>query len=262
MKEKIDLQKLTADLKEKYPDAGITSVDVDTNSGKATFLLSPNKKNLAVLEKPGMAVQNRAYGSTITRDALTRQSLHLLNPTSPYEMDAKTLFKKADEYYYTDPLLGSVVNTLASMSMKGFELDIDDKNVQSFYETWCFDVNFAQVLEWIFLDFFKIGHVTTYKVLAKYEPRVSYLSPAPGQKIKSNYDPSEVERLQKLHAKFEEDRLFEIANVLGKAKERGATNTELRNIELAAKKNIWSKGHLPVAFTVLNPQLVTIDCNW
>jgi len=261
MKEKIDLQKLTADLKEKYPDAGITSVDVDTNSGKATFLLSPNKKNLAVLEKPGMAVQNRTYGSTITRDALTRQSLHLMSPTSPYEMDAKALFKKADEYYYTDPLLGSVVNTLASMSMKGFENDCDDVNIREFFNVWCFDVNFSQVLEWIFLDFFKIGHVTTYKVLAKYEPRVSYLSPAPGQKIKSNYDTSEIERLQKLHAKFEEDRLVEIANVLGKAKECGATNTELRNIELAAKKNIWSKGHLPVAFTVLNPQLVTIDGN-
>ena len=264
MKDKIDLQKLTADLKEKYPDAGITSVDVDTNSGKATFLLSPNKKNLAVLEKPGMAIQQRvhqAHGSTITRDALTRQSLHLMSPTSPYEMDAKSLFKKADEYYYTDPLLGSVVNTLSSMSMKGFELDIDDKNIKSFYETWCFDVNFAQVLEWIFLDFFKIGHVTTYKVLAKYEPRVSYLSPAPGQKIKADHDGSELDRINKLHAKYEEDRINEIAGLLTKAKETGATQTELKNIELAAKKNIWSKGHLPVAFTVLNPQLVTIDGN-
>jgi hypothetical protein len=104
------------------------------------------------------------------------------------------------------------------MACKGFENDIDDVNIKQFYDTWTFDVGFEEVLEWIYLDFFKTGHVTTYKVLSKYEPRVSYLSPIPGTKPKS----------------------------------KKAT---------AAKKKIWSKGHLPISYTVLNPLLVTIDGN-
>jgi len=60
-------------------------------------------------------------------------------------------------------------------------------------------------------------------VLAKYEPRVSHLSPIPGQKTK--------------------------------------TTKKTAGLEHAAKKNIWSKGHLPVSYTVLNPALVTIDGN-
>jgi hypothetical protein len=64
-----------------------------------------------------------------------------------------------------------------------------------------------------------VGHVTTYKVLAKYEPKVSYLSPVPGQKPK------------------------------------------IVKKEAGAKKGIWSKGFLPVAYTVLNPALVSINGN-
>jgi len=242
----IDTKKLTADLKEKYPNAGIRSVEIDESTGRSTFLLEPNKRNLAVLDKPGMAIKPRVYSesaATISRDFMSRQNLDLSMSKSPYEEEAKELFRKADEYYYTIPLLGSVTNVLASLAMKGFENDIDDENIKNFYDSWAFDVDFNQVLEWIFLDFFKIGHVTTYKVLAKYEPRVSHLSPAPGQKSPTNKKSAsyqkELARIKKLHEDYEKEY----------------------NKEEGAKKNIWSKGHLPVAYTVLNPQLVEISGN-
>jgi hypothetical protein len=242
----IDTKKLTADLKEKYPNAGIRSVEIDESTGRSTFLLEPNKRNLAVLDKPGMAIKPRVFSesaATISRDFMSRQNLDLSMSKSPYEEEAKELFRKADEYYYTIPLLGSVTNVLASLAMKGFENDIDDENIKNFYDSWAFDVDFNQVLEWIFLDFFKIGHVTTYKVLAKYEPRVSHLSPAPGQKSPTNKKSAsyqkELARIKKLHEDYEKDY----------------------NKEEGAKKNIWSKGHLPVSYTVLNPQLVEISGN-
>ena len=67
---------------------------------------------------------------------------------------------------------------------KGFEHDVDDPDVKNFYDTWALDTNFEEVLEWIFLEFFRSGNVYTYKAIAKYEPRVSNISPAPGQKPK------------------------------------------------------------------------------
>lgn len=264
-----DTSKLTADLQTRYPNAGIKAIEVDNTTGKSTFVLEPNKQNLAFLEKPGMAIKPHVYrgaekASTINRDFISRQTLDLGLAKSPYTEDPKALYKQADEFYYTDPLIGSVTNILASLAMKGFENDIDDDNIKQFYDTWTFDVNFDELLEWIFLDFFKIGHVTTYKVLAKYEPRVSHLSPVPGQKTKKPGKKSakaEADRLYKLHAAYEEDKQTLIKRIVSEAKAQGYGIKELARIEQAAKKNIWSKGHLPVSYTVLNPQLVNIEGN-
>jgi len=206
------MQKVTAELKEKYPEIGLHAIEVDDKSGKATFYMEPTKKTLAHLPPEKAA--------TITRDPIDRQVLDLIKK-DPYTEDYKESFSRAIKYYYTEPEVGSVVNLLTNLAQKGFENDIDDDNIRSFYDLWAFDVKLTEILEWIFLDFFKVGHVTTYKAIAKYEPRVSYLSPVPGQKIKSP------------------------------KKSTGQ--------ESGAKKNIWSKGHMPIAYTVLNPLLVTVD---
>lgn len=217
------LNKVVADLQKRYPDAGIKSVEVDESKGTSTFYIQPNDKHLAFLKD---AVRPRIYSenaTTITRDTLTRSLLDLSSSKSIIDEDPKELFKKAIRYYYEEPLVGTVVNLLSSIAAKGFENDIDDPTIKNFYDTWVFDVNFEEVLEWIFLDFFKISHVTTYKYIAKYEPRVSTISPIAGKKPKS------------------------VKSSVYK--------------EYAAKKKIWSKGHLPIGYTVLNPLLVNIEGN-
>lgn len=217
------MDQITSTLQQSFPDVGIQSVEVNEETGQSTFYLQPTKKTLAFLEEGGVTprvFRGRERAATITRDYVQRSNLDL-SKADPYEEEPITSFQRAIKYYYTNPLVGSSINVLASLAGKGFENDIDDEQIKAWYDTWTFDVNFSQILEWIFLDFFKVGHVTTYKVLAKYEPRVSYLSPIPGQKTAKT-------------AKGKED---------------------------AAAKKIWSKGHLPVAYTVLNPTLVNITGN-
>lgn len=225
-----NIEEVTATLKEKYPDIGIKSIEVDNTKGTSTFFLEPTNKTLAFLDNnskggPGIVPRYRTRGSTITRDAISRSVLDLGLTKDAYDEDPKNLYQKAMRYYYTDPHVGTTTNLLSSLATKGFSLDIDDENIKNFYESWAFDVNLPQIVDWIMLDFFKIGHVTTYKVIANYEPKVSNLSNVPGKKPKNSN------------------------KAKGDLKESGA------------KKNIWSKGHLPVAYTVLNPLLVTIDGN-
>lgn len=228
--EETTLQKVTATLKKDFPEIGIRNIEVDEKTGKSTFYLDPTKKALAFLDQGAVVPrQFREKAATITRDAMDRTFTDLAK-RDPYDETPEELFKRADRYYYTDPLVGTVINILAALATKGFENDIDDENIKQFYDTWCFDVNMAEMLEWLYLDFFKIGHVTTYKVLSKYEPRVSYLSPVPGQKLKKP------------------------------TKKSKATGEKLRKAA-AAKKNIWSKGHLPISYTVLNPLLVNVTGN-
>lgn len=222
------LEKVTNTLKEKYPDIGIKSIEVNPNKGTSTFYLEPNNKTLAFLDQdskvgPGVIPKLRAKGSTITRDSITRSVLDLGLKKDAYDEDPKKCYERAIRYYYTDPIIGSATNLLASLATKGFSLDVDDENIKNFFEAWAFDVNLTQIIDWIMLDFFKVGHVTTYKVIAAYEPKISNLSTVPGKKPKAK-------------------------------KAQG-------DLETAAKKNIWSKGHLPVSYTVLNPLLVVIDGN-
>jgi hypothetical protein len=255
------IKNVTASLQEKYPEVGIRKIEV-SEDGTSSFYLDPTKKSLAFLDKGKAMVPHifRESAATVTRDAINRATLDLAVSKDPYTDTAENLFKRADKYYYTDPLVGTVVNILANLSAKGFENDIDDHNVKQFYDTWAFDVNLIEVLEWIFLDFFKIGHVTTYKVLAKYEPRVSYLSPIPGKKLSKPTNKSKAtgKKLREL-AEHEVEKVLQAFRE--QAKELGKTDEEIIELEIAAKKNIWSKGHLPVAYTVLNPQLVNVTGN-
>lgn len=218
------INKVTADLQKKYPEVGIKAISVDEKSGQSTFFLDPKPRTLAFLERGAVVPKEfKDKAAVISRDTIDRTFLDL-SRKDPLQQTAQEQFENAINYYKTVPELGATINLLAGLSAKGFEHDIDDENIKNFFDVWAFDVKFHELVDWIYLDFFKYGHVTTYKVLAKYEPRVSHLSPIPGQKIKTG-------------------------------KKQKATG------ESGAKKNIWSKGHLPVSYTVLNPLLVNIEGN-
>jgi len=256
------LMDITASLQEKYPDVGIRKIEMHED-GTSSYYLDPTKKTLAFLDKGRAAVprifRGKETAATITRDAIDRSSLDLAQK-DPYEETAQNLFKRADRYYYTDPVVGTVVNLLANLAAKGFEHDIDDANIKQFYDAWAFDVNLVEVLEWIFLEFFKTGHVITYKVLAAYEPRVSYLSPIPGKKLSKPTKKSKATgKMLQEAAQHEIEILLQAFRE--EARRLGKKDAEIQELEIAAKKNIWSKGHLPVAYTVLNPQLINVTGN-
>jgi hypothetical protein len=213
--------RITAELQERYPEVGIKSISVNEETGTTTFLVDQTKKSLAFLKNPLVSHTYKEHASTLSRDAMSRSYLDLANQKDYFDEDPKKLYEKAMRYYYTEPIIGSVVNLLSSLACKGFENDLDDPNIKNFYDTWVFDVNFEEVIEWIFLELFKTSHVTTYKYIAKYEPRVSNIQPA-GKKTKT--------------------------------KSTG-------NLETSAKKNVWSKGFLPIGYTVLNPTTVNITGN-
>ncbi len=263
-----NMDKITAEIKEKYPNVGVQSIEVDEKTGKSTFYLQPTMRALAFLENPNVKGhviphQFRERAAIVTRDTIDRTRLDLLTAKDSYEENPQTSFERAIRYYYTDPLVGTATNLLANLAFKGFENDIDDPNIKNFFDTWTFDVGFGQTLEWIFLDFFKTGHVTTYKVLSKYEPRISPISPIPGKSIKKNGKTTGKTFAEKMQAKrdLEYKAFLENAKSVIRAEGKNVTKKRLQEIEDAAKKNIWSKGYLPVAYTVLNPLLVNIEGN-
>ena len=218
------IDKITNELQTRYPELGLRSLEINETTGSSTLYINPTKKSLAFLDNPVVPHVYKAKASTITRDSLSRSYLDLATKKDTYDEDPKKLYDKALRYYYTEPLVGSTINILSSLACKGFENDIDDSDIKNFYDTWAFDVNFEEVLEWIFLDLFRTSNVVTYKYIAKYEPRVTTLQPTGKNSTK-------------------------------------ATKITGKMLEQAAKKKIWSKGHLPIGYTVLNPNLVNVTGN-
>ncbi|GAF69652.1 unnamed protein product, partial [marine sediment metagenome] len=164
MEKEKDLLKLTADLKENYPDLGVQKVEMGQD-GKAALYLRPTDKKLAQLEE----------ASVIRRNFLVREDLDLLQEKkTASQLPAQDLYRRSYELYWDNDLYGSVINTLANFSMKGFENDIGDPDIKHFFDSWVADVNFEEVLEWVYLDFFRAGMVKTYKVLGKYEPKITH----------------------------------------------------------------------------------------
>lgn len=236
-----DIKKITADLKTKYPDIGIQSIEIDEANGKSTLYLQPTRKALAFIDKNkgGGVTPHLERAASIRRQVLDRSALDLSIQKSPYEQDPKDNYEKSIQYYFEDDIYGSVVDILTNFASKGFENDIDDTDIKSFYDTWNFDVNFHQVLKWVFFDFFRVGMVRTYKIIGKYEAGVTYLSPQPGVKTERSI-------LRNMMAR---------ADRINKLREEYGSDSA----EFAAKKKVWSKGYMPISYTVLNPTLIEIE---
>jgi hypothetical protein len=249
------LNKVTAELKDKYPEVGIQKIEVDEKVGTSTFFVSPTKKVLATLP-PEKAINLHGAAeaaSTLRRNVIDRSVLDLIKK-SVSEEDPHEIFKRAIKYYYEGDYYGSHVDILTNFASKGFENDIDDDTIKAFYDTWNFDVNFKQVIDWIFFDFFRVGMVRTYKIIGKYEPGVSYLSPIPGAK-KAKGD---LKLLTARAARIHQKRLQNLEEQLKALDGRKKSERDLYK-ELSAKKRVWSKGFMPIAYTVLNPLLIEIE---
>ena len=95
------LKKITSELKEKYPDVGIQKIEIDERSGRSSFYLQPTEKVLATLPKEkAMQLRGPVTATTIRRDSIDRSFLDLSSTSSPSQLDATEIFKRAIKYYY------------------------------------------------------------------------------------------------------------------------------------------------------------------
>ena len=114
---------------------------------------------------------------------------------------------------------------MTNFASKGFKNDVDDADIKLFFDTWTDDIGFHRTVENIFFDFFRVGMVRTLKIVGKFDPKLRPSSlAAPGSyKAKS-----------------------------------GNVRHILQRQEFAAAKKTWSKTHIPLQYTVLNPTLIIL----
>lgn len=225
-----DIAKITSELQANHPEIGLSKIEWDGKS--ASLYVRPEPKVLAGLEaRDAIKLRPVEHAASLRRQTLDRGGLDLSqNYNSPYESTPQSLFSRSMKYYVEQDIYGTIIDTLTNFASKGFENDSDDPDIKLFYDVWALDTNFREVINWIFFDFFRVGMVRTYKVVGKYEPGISYLSPVPGSKVERSILKGITERANRINARREKSQ----------------------------KKKKWSKGYIPIGYTVLNPLNVEI----
>jgi hypothetical protein len=168
-----DLGVLKKELNTKY-DTNI--LDIKTNDdGSVSFMVDSSSVSSEFL-KDKKVNDSKVVGSVINRPRMDRTYLDLQDKKSVSQKEPHELYKTSSDAYRNDPTYGASVNVLSNFACKGFENDSEDLEIKYFFDCWCFDSGFEEVLEWIFLDLFRIGMVRTYKILGKYEPGINNIS--------------------------------------------------------------------------------------
>jgi hypothetical protein len=218
-----ELGQLVEKLNSEYKNINIHRIE-KAGSGFSIYIDKP--KQLAWDEK----------ASVVYRTPLDRSLLDLARKSVTTSVPQE-LYERSIRYYYENGLYGTVVDTLANLSAKGFENDIDDLSIKYFYDSWNIQCQFRKTIRWILLDFFRVGLVRTYKVLGKYDPPISYLIPPQeeesGEVVETSqrkkrwsrsFVPVRYTVLNPLHIEIEGSLLFDMYKVSVKPSD------ELRNL--------------------------------
>lgn len=239
-----DFESLKNKLNAKYRNLDVHDI-VDNKDGSMSLVVGgerdyldgilaragkPASDSLPVVDTEDVHKLRRERASVINRDPLSRSYLDLAPRPSSQEASPQELYSRAMEFYRTRDVFGTSIDILTNFASKGMVNDIDDENIRNFFDNWVVDTGFDETVDQAFLEFFKTGFVRTYKIVGKYEPKINYISTIPGKKSK---------KVNK--------------NVAALLRELGNGN------EKAAKKIKWSRSHIPIKYTILNPTQIEID---
>lgn len=69
----------------------------------------------------------------------------------------------AVELYHKEPIVGTVIDMMVDFSASGFENDSDNPDIKKLYDTWSREVDLPNLVEGIFLEYYRSGNVTIYR---------------------------------------------------------------------------------------------------
>ncbi len=149
----------------EFKAIGVTDVKQDGN--KYSLLIDPSKLNTN---------QKKAIAGGLSRSNATLISNqpwdapYFEGVTSNAAMfNTHDKMRLAMRYEKTDPLAGKLIEMLKTYSNDGFKNQHKNRKVKEFYDGWNYAVNWDQVLDWIFFEYFRSGNVVTMRELIPYK---------------------------------------------------------------------------------------------
>lgn len=155
----------------------VETKDLGEGRKQVTFSIPTNEYQNVYNELSKAGVSAEGYqigkGSVLNRfDPSTRSTMYgdYTSNEMPYTevfnrlpADPHQKIKLAVDLYFKEPIIGSVIDMMVDFSSSGFTNECDDLEIKKIYDKWCQEINIDELLEKIFLEYYRSGNVTVYR---------------------------------------------------------------------------------------------------
>jgi hypothetical protein len=158
------------------PSNIVSTKDLGNGRKEVTFSVDASKINEyfdSLHTKDGVKFDSEFHlgkGSVINRyDAPQYRQFYNTSTEVPYTQALKTptdphkKIQLAVDLYHKEPIVGTVIDLMADFSSSGYTNECDDGEIKKLYDKWAEEVKIAQLLEGIFLEYYRSGNVTIYR---------------------------------------------------------------------------------------------------
>jgi hypothetical protein len=137
-----DLGKYFSDLDNKGVKYDVEGNDFKMGVGSVKSRYEPNKYDYL----QGFNSNTKSYTQA------------LRTPTDPHEK-----IRLANELYFKEPIIGTVIDMMVDFSASGFINECEDKDIKQLYDKWSKDIRLQEIVEQIFLEYYRSGNVSIYR---------------------------------------------------------------------------------------------------
>lgn len=211
-----------------FKSMGAISVRKEGNKAELLFDAAKMPKNVRDAIAPGFAASS-ASTSNISNNPF--DATFFMQPYNYLKAAPHEKIRMAMQYFKVDPLVGKIIELMATFSKEGFKNECEDPKIKEWFDNWCDFVDIELMFKWIFLEYYRSGNVTTMRTLAPYnEDKFKLCAPEYAYGSNKEINLSKLQELTK----------------------------EIYKANGAAKKT-YSKKSIPVGYTVLNPLTVHVS---
>jgi hypothetical protein len=156
----------------------LSTEDLGSGRKRVTFSVDQNALNQYVENLQDSGVSDIKVGefgigrgsvkSRYTPSTTNLYSRYTSNET-PYTQALKTpedphkKIELAVELYHKEPIIGTVIDLMVDFSSSGFTNECDDQEVKKLFDKWCKEVDMQNMIEGIFLEYYRSGNVAIYR---------------------------------------------------------------------------------------------------
>lgn len=149
-------------------------LDTKQNEHSVEFYLDPNKINSSVKKSIAalgdMKSLDKGNASNVYSSPMIPSFYE--GPGKAANMPPHEKMKLAIMYFHSDPMAGKIIELMTTFANDGFKNECRNKKTKKWFDEWNDKAQMEVVRNWIFLEYFRSGNVTTYREFVKYSPEL------------------------------------------------------------------------------------------
>lgn len=143
--------------------------DIVQNGAQVSLMIDPAKLSPNVRKSISAGIVrdgglDKAAASTLYQSPFEASTYEYM----PLNISIHDKMRLAMMHFKTDPLVGKIIELMTTFSNDGFKNEHSNPKIKKFFDEWGEYVSLNKVRNWIFLELYRSGNVTTWRSLAPF----------------------------------------------------------------------------------------------